>query len=99
MKIAVGGISHETNTFSPLTTGLDLFHVARGEECLQGKFWEQLQQNGIELAPTLTAGAAPHGMVQHDAYQALKEELLTRLQSALPVDGVYLNLHGAMEVE
>jgi microcystin degradation protein MlrC len=99
MKIAVGGISHETNTFSPLTTGLELFRVTRGEEIVQGAFWDDLRQQGVELAPTLLAGAAPHGMVQSGAYQTLKGELLDRLEQLLPVEGVYLSLHGAMEVE
>jgi microcystin degradation protein MlrC len=99
MKIAVGGISHETNTFSPLTTGPDLFRVARGEEVVQGVFWDRWRQQGVELVPTLTAGASPHGMVQLDAYRTLKEELLSRLERSLPVDGVFLSLHGAMEVE
>ena len=45
------------------------------------------------------AGAAPHGLVELDAYQALKQELISELERSLPVDGVYLSLHGAMEVE
>lgn len=99
MRIAVGGISHETNTFSTLTTGLDEFTVRRGEEIVQGQFWDGYRSQGVEFAPTLTAGAPPHGLVRRDAYLALKSELLERLERALPVDGVYLSLHGAMEVE
>ncbi|HZO88677.1 MAG TPA: M81 family metallopeptidase [Chthonomonadaceae bacterium] len=99
MRIAVGGIGHETNTFSTLTTGLDDFSVRRGEECVEGEFWNRFREQGVELVPTLTAGAAPHGLVERDAYRQLKTELLERLQSALPVDGIYLNLHGAMEVQ
>jgi microcystin degradation protein MlrC len=99
MRIAVGGISHETNTFSTLTTGLEEFFVRRGDEVVQGPFWDSYREQGIELAPTLTAGAAPHGMVRRDAYEPLKAELLERLEQALPVDGIYLSLHGAMEVE
>jgi microcystin degradation protein MlrC len=99
MRIAVGGIGHETNTFSTLTTGLDDFFVRRGEECVEGKFWNRYRERGVAFAPTLTAGASPHGLVERDAYLQLKTELLERLQNALPVDGVYLSLHGAMEVQ
>jgi microcystin degradation protein MlrC len=45
------------------------------------------------------AGATPNGLVDLDTYQALKGELLEGMRTALPVDGVYLSLHGAMEVE
>lgn len=99
MRIAVGGIGHETNTFSTLTTSLNDFFVRRGEECVQGEFWDRYREQGIDFAPTLTAGASPHGPVEHDAYRQLKTELLERLEAALPVDGVYLSLHGAMEVQ
>jgi microcystin degradation protein MlrC len=99
MRIALGGISHETNTFSTLRTGLDDFYTRRGEEIVQGEFWDRYRAEGVEFAPTLTAGASPHGLVRRDAYLQLKSELLERLDRSLPVDGVYLSLHGAMEVE
>ncbi len=99
MRIAVGGIGHETNTFSTLTTGLDDFSVRRGEECVQDEFWNLYRKQGVELVPTLMAGAAPHGPVERDAYLSLKTEMLERLERALPVDGVYLSLHGAMDVQ
>ena len=98
MRIAVGGIGHETNTFSTLRTSLEDFSVRRGEEIVRGEFWDGYRAQGTEFAPTLMAGAAPHGLVRRDAYLSLKSELLERLDRALPVDGVYLSLHGAMEV-
>src|SRR5690348_17017951 len=99
MRIAVGGISHETNSFSTLRTTREDFFVRRGEEIVQGEFWDRYRAQGVQLAPTLTAGASPHGLVRRDAYVPLKEELLERLDRALPVDGVYLSLHGAMEID
>ena len=99
MRIAVGGISHETNTFSTLRTGLDDFFIRRGEEIVQGEFWDRYRAEGVQFVPTLMAGASPHGLVRRDAYLQLKSELLERLEAALPVDGVYLSLHGAMEIE
>jgi len=99
MRIAIGGISHETNTFSTLRTGLDSFYIRRGPEVIQGEFWDQLRADGVECVPTLLAGATPNGLVELAAYETLKAELLARLAEALPVDGVYLSLHGAMEVE
>src|SRR5262249_52917981 len=94
-----GGIRHETNTFSPVhTTGAD-FVVLRGDEILQGEFWEEWHRPPIALLPTLSASATPNGLIERAAYEALRDELLERLRAALPVDGVYLALHGAMEVE
>jgi microcystin degradation protein MlrC len=99
MRIAIAGIGHESNSFTPLRTGLEQFHVRRGEQILQDPAWEEFRNQGVEFVPTLTASASPHGLVERDAYLQLKEELLQRLEETLPVAGVYLSLHGAMEVE
>jgi microcystin degradation protein MlrC len=64
---------------------------------LEGKFWGSF--GGVEWVPTLLAEAFPHGLVEKDAYLRLREEMLDRLSSSLPLDGVFLDLHGAMEVE
>jgi microcystin degradation protein MlrC len=97
MRLAIAGIGHETNTFSPLRTGLDRFGVSRGAEILEHYRIEPL--GGVQWVPTLCAGAMPDGLVLRSAYEALREELLSRLADAMPLDGVYMPLHGAMEVE
>ena len=99
MRIAVAGIGHETNTFSTLRTELADFTLLRGEEIVHGAFWDPYRSEGIDLVGLLTASAAPHGLVRRETYLSLKEEILERLEQALPVDGIYLSLHGAMEVE
>jgi microcystin degradation protein MlrC len=99
VRLAVGGVRHETNTFSTLRTGPAEFRVERGDEAVAGPFWAPYRDEGVELVGTLVAGAPPHGLVESAAYGALKGELLERLERATPVDGVYLDLHGAMEVE
>lgn len=53
----------------------------------------------VEFVPTLFARALPGGPLNPAAYQTLKGELIERLVAAGPVDGVYLDLHGAMYVE
>lgn len=99
MRIAVGGIGHETNTFPTLMTGMEDFHIRRGDELVQGEFWDGYRKQGVEWSPAFVASAPPHGLVRRNVYLELKHELLERLGEALPVDGIYLSLHGAMEVE
>lgn len=97
MRLAIAGIGHETNTFSPLRTGLERFAVSRGAEILERYGVEALE--GVEWVPILCAGAMPDGLVVRATYEALRDELASRLADAMPVDGVYMPLHGAMEVE
>lgn len=98
-RIAVGGIAHETNTFSTLRTSLGDFGVQRGDDAVAEPYWDEVRARGVEVVGTLVAHAYPHGLIEAAGYQTLKAELLERLRDALPVDGVYLALHGAMEVE
>jgi microcystin degradation protein MlrC len=99
VRIAIGGIRHETNTFSPLRTGMPEFTVRRGREMLSDLPWAEGLDPDIELVPTLSAEAMPHGLVRRETYQTLKGELIERLGQAGDLDGIYLDLHGAMEVE
>jgi len=59
----------------------------------------KLQQLGHELVPLAWASAAPGAHVTEDAYERMSEILIGGLRAAGAVDGVYLDLHGAMVSE
>jgi microcystin degradation protein MlrC len=108
VRIAIGGIMHESNSFNSILTGLDAFEVQRGSDIIAtwqhahhevGGFIEGAAAHGYELVPLLMAGATPAGPVAAGAYETLVAELLTRLQSAGPLDGLLLALHGALVAE
>lgn len=110
LRIALGGISHETNTYADAVTGptdLDGFVVRRGDRILRargtatfvGGFLDGCDEVGAEPVPTLWAWANPSGTITAAAYASLRDELLDRLTAALPVDAVALELHGAGVVE
>ncbi len=101
-RIGIGGIAIESSTFSPLPSTLDDFTILRGEELaardpfLPG--WRFRGRDDIAWLPCLHARALPGGPVTPEAYGALKRELLERVRAALPLDGFYLDIHGAMAV-
>ena len=108
MRIAVGCIGHETNTFSPVATTLDNFKKGsyhrddeiiiafRGTRTITGGFLDVAAQLNLQAIPLLWTFATPSGMVAHTAYETLKSEFLALLQDAGALDGVLLDLHGAM---
>ncbi|MBZ0288778.1 MAG: M81 family metallopeptidase [Anaerolineae bacterium] len=97
MRIAIGGIATESCTFSPLPTKLDDFNVLRSTDLLHRyAFLDQFAD--VEWMPTLRARALPGGPVEMGAYQLLKGQFLDLLQQALPLDGLFLDMHGAMNV-
>jgi microcystin degradation protein MlrC len=103
MRIAIAGISHETNTYCREETQLADFHIARGVKILASRGTETnvggaldaCAEAGIEAVPIMVAGAQPSGTIAREAYDAMKDEILQGITSAAPVDGVYLDLHGA----
>jgi microcystin degradation protein MlrC len=110
LRIALGGLGHETNTYADAVsgpTGLDRFAVRRGDRMLRargtetfvGGFLDACDELGAEPVPTLWAWANPSGTITAEAYAALHDELLQRLADVLPVDGVALELHGAGVVD
>jgi microcystin degradation protein MlrC len=112
MRIALGGITHEANTFCPHATELADFRarqLLRGDEILGNWTATRTEQAGAlsvltrtpgcEVAPALLARAMSGGPVRAKAFRALLDELLERIVSARPVDGVLLVLHGAMMAE
>jgi microcystin degradation protein MlrC len=100
MRIAIGGVSHEGTTFSPILTGMEDLTVTRGDALLPtGKLRQLYDENHVELIPTLFARGVPSGILKKGTYLALKNEILDGLKSAGTLDGICLSLHGAMEVE
>lgn len=111
MKVAIGGIWHETNTFARNTTPLESFHAyqfARGAELFSryesvrneiGGMIAGARKNAFELLPLLFAGAVPSGIVTREAFETLAGMLLEDLAALTGPDGVLLVLHGAMVVD
>ncbi|MDK1494508.1 M81 family metallopeptidase [Sinorhizobium sp. 7-81] len=99
MRIAVGGIHTECSTYSPVLMTVEDFRVLRGEELLTAEYFNFLVADGLEHIPLLHARAVPGGPVSRPAYDAFKVEFLERLRAALPLDGLYLAMHGAIKVD
>lgn len=94
-RIAVGGIHIESSTFSPHVSGPADFQVLRGDELLAR--YGGLSGH-VEWLPLVHARALPGGPVQPEPYASVRAELLDGLRAAMPLDGVLLDIHGAMSV-
>ena len=111
LRIALGGISHETNTYALACFGpteLEDFAVARGPEIEErcrgtrtfiGGMLDGADAIGATVVLTTSAITQPSGTIARRAYEALRDEILDGIRAALPVDAVALDLHGAGVVE
>lgn len=95
MRIATGGIIHETSTCVDTPTTMQQFQfdrgIIRGADIVErfratnvctGGFIEGAEKNGFELVPLLRASAFPNGLIVRSDYDALLQELLDRLADA-----------------
>ena len=107
MKVFAGGIATETNTFSPMPTGLADFEITRADALDEAGdlpgfggpfniFRRRCTERGWDYIFSLHAFAQPAGTTVRPAYESLRDELLAALEAAMPVDIVLLPLHGAM---
>ncbi len=111
MRFFVAMVSHETNTFSPISTdrrqfeardlryGGEILEAYRGTGTCLGGMIDGAAARDITLVPSLAASASPAGRVTKSFYTEARERLLADLRAAGPLDGVLLDLHGAMVVE
>ncbi len=108
LKVITGCIGHETNTFSTVLSDLsrfkemglhegnEFFKVFSGTQTIGGAFIEVAEQKQLELLPTIWNDVFAWGLVTDDAFDFMMEKLLRGIESADKVDGVLLQLHGAM---
>lgn len=107
MRIAIGGIMHESNTFAPLPTDRRRFEqgsLTRGDRLLDtwrdahhevGGFIAGADRFGYEPAPTVMAWATPAGPVADDVLDEVVAEILDGCRRS-SADGLLVALHGAM---
>ncbi|MHB8964177.1 MAG: M81 family metallopeptidase, partial [Saccharofermentanales bacterium] len=99
MKILVGSIQQETNTFSKLSSEFEDFYYAEDEAVYQNiASYDLLRESGAELIPTIYANAVPSGRLRMDVFNKLLNNLLSRIPDD-DVDGIWLYLHGALLLE
>jgi microcystin degradation protein MlrC len=111
MRVAIGSLMQETNTFVPFRTTVDTFnayYLRRDSELLTGfgdarveipGFLSVLEQAGVTPVPLLAGHGGSNGPVMRETFDVLVSEMVHRLAARRPVDGVLLALHGAMVVE
>lgn len=112
MRIALGQLWQETNTFNPLRTTrkeFEDFGVLRGDDLLRlmsntnelGGMIQSLREwpKPPELVGLCRLPAWPAGLLTAETFAWIKQELLTSLKAAGPVDAVLLALHGSLAGE
>ena len=115
VRVGIGGLHHETNSFAPqpatferfleadawppLLVGGDLFDGVAGANLAVRGMVEAARAAGFEPVPLVWANACPSGPVTREAYERLWALFARELERAGPLDALLLDLHGAMVCE
>lgn len=112
MRIALAEVAQETDTFSPMRADRSDFEALGlyfGDEILErmqgvgpiGGFLQVAAEQRVPptLIPILRAWGGAGGTITAETLDLFTERLVTGLQDALPLDAVYLALHGAAAAE
>lgn len=113
-RVGVVSFWHETNEYSARAAGLEQWQeyelltgaavddAHRGTRSVVGGFLDSLESAGAIAVPVFAAGAWPSAPAPAPVFAELLERLRDALRDAVrdagPLDGVALNLHGAMVV-
>lgn len=109
MRIAVGGFSHETNSFSNIPVTMDVLEkntwegssfteYFTGVESYEGGLIDEARELGVELVPTRMSVLYPSGASTREVFETSRDRLVELLAEAYekqPYDGIALVLHGA----
>ncbi|PLR79832.1 MlrC domain protein [Bacillus canaveralius] len=107
MKILIGQIAHETNTFSSVKTTVESFKQwewLHGDEVIHrhrkvrdylGGMIDRGEEIGIEVVPTFSSFAMPSGIITRETYETIINELIENIQTAAEYEAICLALHGA----
>lgn len=114
-RIAIAGFQHETNCFGVTKAGLAEFEIAdswpemlhgdrvvsetRGMNLPIAGFAAAAEAAGCDLVPLLWCAAEPSAHVTDHAFEEITGMILQGLREAGSLDGVYLDMHGAMVTE
>src|SRR5215813_12259469 len=102
-NVLVAGLSHETHTFLREQTRPDDFRILCGDEILEVEGNGSTLSGGLEIArrrgwnvlPAIHMAATPGGTVSDSVLDVFWNGLLSSIRSAGPIDGIWLDLHGA----
>ena len=113
-RIAIGGFQHETNCFVPTRTDFAYFAahrdrppLVRGPDVLKWLSDISFALSGFlkemgpahDYAPLIWTSGGAGGYVTRDAFERIAGEMVGMLSQAMPVDAIYLDLHGAAVCE
>jgi microcystin degradation protein MlrC len=101
MKVLCGDFVTESNANIPYLTDLTTYDLAFGQPVIDKmRVRDVFEAHGVEPIPSIWANAAAAGVIKRDAFDYIEKGFLEAVRAHIhEIDGIFLMLHGASEVE
>ena len=101
MKVLIGTFVTESNANVPAKARMNNYDLAFGDDCIRKMNVSDIYEDaGIEIVPSIYADAGGNGVVTKEAFDYIESCFVKSVRAHLhELDGIYLFLHGASEVE
>ena len=101
MKVLIAKFIIESNANIPYKSKLENFKLLFGEDCIRGmKCKYVFEKEGVEIIPSIYADAAAGGVLEKTAFEYIEKRILEDIKKHIhEIDGIFLHLHGASEIE
>ena len=101
MKVLIGEFITESNENIPRKNEITAYDIAFGEECVRKMHVGDIfAQAGIEVIPAVYAVSGASGVIKRHTFDYIEACCIRTVEEHLnEIDGIYMMLHGASEVE
>ncbi|MBL6450923.1 MAG: M81 family metallopeptidase [Faecalibacterium prausnitzii] len=101
MKVLIGEFITESNENIPCKNEITAYDIAFGEECVHKMHVGDIfAQAGIEVIPAVYAVSGASGVIKRHTFDYIEACFIRTVEEHLnEIDGIYMMLHGASEVE
>lgn len=101
MKVLIAQFIIESNANIPFKSNLENFNLLFGEDCIREmKCKDVFEKEGVEIIPSICANGTTGGVLDINAFDYIEKRILEDIKKHIrEIDGIFLELHGASEVE
>ena len=101
MKVMIGEFVTESNEHIPYKCNIKDYDIAFGKACIDKmRIKEVFDKHQIDIIPSIYANAGSNGVVEKTAFEYIESTITKTVKENIhDIDGIFLMLHGASEVE
>lgn len=101
MNVLIGEFVTESNANIPIKCTLNNYDIGYGDDCItKMRVGKVFKDHDVQIIPSIFANAGSAGVVERTTFDYIESVFLATVKARIhEIDGIYLMLHGASEVE